>query len=84
MKEWKRLRIGSFNISSGKHFVTLKALKIGHENVAEIYGLRLTLLDWSVTSRNKTAGNIVVPLVAPAFKQTAKIILLSLGSGPEE
>lgn len=45
MKAWKRLRIGTFSIPAGKHFVTLKALKIAHENVAEINGLRLTFLD---------------------------------------
>ena len=45
MEEWKSLRIGSFNISPGKHLVKLKALKIGHHNVAELNGLRLTLLN---------------------------------------
>ncbi len=45
LKEWKNLTIGSFNIPSGKHIVKLKVLKVEHENVAELNGLRFTLIN---------------------------------------
>lgn len=45
LKEWKNLAIGSFNIPSGKYKVKLKASKVAHENVAELNGLRFTLLN---------------------------------------
>jgi arylsulfatase A-like enzyme len=44
MHNWKRMKIGSFNISGAQHLVKLKALKIGHENVLELYQLRLKFL----------------------------------------
>jgi hypothetical protein len=41
MKNWKRLKFGTFHISEGKQFVKLRALKIPNENVAEIKLVRL-------------------------------------------
>lgn len=41
MKNWKRLKFGTFHISAGKQLVKLRALKIPNENVAEIKLVRL-------------------------------------------
>lgn len=41
MSEWKRLPLGTFTISEGKHLINIRALFVAKENVAEIRCLRL-------------------------------------------
>ena len=45
MSEWKKLSLGTFTITKGKHLIKIKALTVAKENVAEIKCLRLRIAD---------------------------------------